>query len=108
MPKLAKISATLKGMSYRLKPDTIREIMELCPAKVELQRDPENIQDPNAIAVFYLEPPHRGVHIGYVDRAVASELAPRIDIGEVEFEEGWLREAFEDGTGDLQLKFRKQ
>lgn len=104
---MREIEATLKGMSYRLKPDTIREAGKLCPIKVTIKRDEENIHDENAIAVFSLEPPLKKIHIGYIDRAVAGELAPRMDKGELEFVEGWLMEVDEDGTGPLSLKFKR-
>lgn len=101
------LETTLKGMNYRLTPDTIREVAELCPVHVELRREPDNIHDENAIAVFCLEKPWRNAQFGYVERAVASELAPRMDQGKVEIVEAWLMEADETGKGPLQIKFKR-
>ena len=104
---MREIKTTLKGMSYRLKPDTIRKIDALTPCKISIRREPTNINDHNAIAVYYLEPPFKGVHIGYVEKLVAAELAPRLDANEIEFVEGWLDEADEDGTGPMRMKFQR-
>ena len=45
---------------------------------LELRRDPANPHDPNAIAVHAAS----GGQIGWVPRALAEELAPRLDAGE--------------------------
>jgi hypothetical protein len=44
---------------------------------LELRRDPANLHDPNAIAVFA-----GADQVGWVPRAVAEEIAPAIDAGE--------------------------
>lgn len=105
MPK--QIETTMKGMNYRLTADTIREVAAMCPIHVELRREPDNIHDENAIAVFCLEKPWRNAQFGYVERAVSSELGPRMDQGKVEIVEAWLMEADESGEGPLQIKFKR-
>jgi hypothetical protein len=45
---------------------------------LELQRDPENEHDANAIAVH---PGDGGEQVGWVPREIAAELAPEIDAG---------------------------
>lgn len=42
-----------------------------------LAREPNNRYDPNAIMVLVL-----GEHVGYVPKALAAKLAPRMDAGE--------------------------
>jgi hypothetical protein len=44
---------------------------------LELRRDPDNAHDPNAIAVHAAA----GEQVGWVPRALASELAPELDAG---------------------------
>lgn len=62
--------------------------------RASLVREPRNPADPLAVAVWVeddREHPHR---IGYLDRAVAARLAPRIDAGAgvTAVIEGWLDE----------------
>lgn len=45
---------------------------------LELRRDPDNVHDPNAIAVHG----RGGEQLGWVPRELAAELAPLIDAGE--------------------------
>src|SRR3954447_2855771 len=45
---------------------------------LKLRRDPQNPHDPNAIAVHA-----GGEQVGWVPRELASELAPRLDAGEL-------------------------
>lgn len=61
---------------------------------VELHREPGNPSDPWAIAVWALPPVGGAWRIGYLDRAVAARLAPRLDAGErvAVTVEGWLPE----------------
>jgi len=102
-----KIYAVLKGMKYRITPATMKDIADLCPLKVKLERDEENVHDENAIGVFCIERPWKNTHFGYVNREIALELAPRLDAGKVEVTEAWLDEIDEQGEGPLRIKFRK-
>lgn len=60
---------------------------------VELVREPHNPSDPRAVAVWGTSASVRW-RIGYLERAVARRLAPRLDAGEVleATPAGWLPE----------------
>jgi hypothetical protein len=61
---------------------------------VVLLREPENPADPLAVSVWLLEGGRPRWRLGYLDRTVASRIAPRLDAGvEVEAElDGWVEE----------------
>lgn len=61
---------------------------------IELHREPGNPSDPWAVAVWALPPVGGAWRIGYLDRAVAARVAPRLDAGErlAVTVEGWLSE----------------
>lgn len=61
---------------------------------VELIREPANPADPLAIAIWSDDGEGRRWRLGYLDRTVAAQLAPRLDAG-VEVTavlEGWIEE----------------
>lgn len=61
---------------------------------VELVREPGNPADPLAIAVWSEDGEARRWRLGYLDRAVAATLAPRLDAGArvSGVLEGWIEE----------------
>lgn len=73
-----EFSAILRGLSFR--PIDAKAyagtLTEGDPLLIE--REPENAFDPNAIKVLS---PERSLHIGYVAKEVAVELAPLMDEG---------------------------
>lgn len=73
-----EFSAILRGLSFRpidakAYAGTLTEGDSLL-----IEREPENAFDPNAIKVLS---PERSLHIGYVAKEVAVELAPLMDEG---------------------------
>lgn len=50
---------------------------------LELERDPDNPYDPNAIAVFIWPPTEERKQVGYIKAELAAELAPLMDAGQV-------------------------
>lgn len=62
------------GVSFEGRQDTIAGLP--AQAELELQRQPENAKDPNAIAVRY-----GALQIGFLSRGIAAHLAPAIDGG---------------------------
>jgi len=61
---------------------------------VELVREPGNPADPFAIAVWSDDGEGRRWRLGYLDRTVAAQLAPRLDRGAVATAvlQGWIEE----------------
>lgn len=71
--------AGLQYRSYGIWDDVLeREILPALGDRLELQREPDNAHDCNAVRVLW----RNGQHwLGYVPRAVAADLAPRLDAG---------------------------
>lgn len=106
--KMTKMKVPLAGMQYRVTPTTSEEMQRLAPIKAKLVREPDNHYDENAIAVVLLEKPEQNMHVGYLPRAVARLLAPRLDRGEIEVTEAWLLEVFPDESeADVMIRYRK-
>src|SRR5687768_9157194 len=72
------MQAALNGVNFR--PSEIRDIVKaLNPGdELTLERDAENAYDSNAIKVLSEE----GAFLGFVEKDVAAELAPKLDAGE--------------------------
>ena len=64
----------IAGVSFEGRQDTIAGLR--ADASLELQRQPENPYDNNAIAVAY-----GNLHLGFLNRQLAAHLAPAIDAG---------------------------
>jgi hypothetical protein len=104
-----KLDLTLVGMRHHVTVATLREISKVCPLRLVIKREPENLKDENALAVWCKEKPWRDMKFGYVSRQVAAELSPRVDRGKLEFTEVWLTEVDADaGLGEMLVKARKQ
>lgn len=99
---------TCVGLRHRVTPSTLREMASLCPLKIQLQREPENIHDKNAIAVICNEKPWKGMQVGYVPKQTAAELATRIDRGKITLTGGYLN-GIDDvsGIGEMVVTFEK-
>jgi hypothetical protein len=82
-------SVDVVGVGFRMKHDVrvvLDEIVKKKPLRVDLQREPENEYDENAIKVVLSDPRAGqldGHHLGYLGRPVAEVLAPRLDGEEV-------------------------
>lgn len=102
----------LVGVQHRITPSTRRYIRQWVEDNgamiVEFKREPKNVHDENAIAVYAgPENPYRGTKLGYLRRQVAEVLAPKIDKGKIELGTSVLAELDEErGVGNLQVKLR--
>lgn len=78
------------GVTFEGRQETLAALYETQKKSGEplggwLKREPDNRYDPNAIQVFAGSDTDYGlvqVHIGYIPKAVAAQLAPRMDTGE--------------------------
>lgn len=103
-----KMKLTLVGVRHRVTPTTMREMQELTPLKIELRREPSNFHDENAVAVYCMEKPWNAMHIGFVARQVAAELAPRMDAGKFEVVSAYLTSLDADaGIGEMDINFNR-
>jgi hypothetical protein len=92
------------GMNYRVTPSVRRFMVSHLPIRVSIEREPDNPEDSNAIAVtvFDKEIPYNKLKIGYLRRQVAAVWAPAIDEGTLKIHKTYLIEIdVEDGTGEL-------
>lgn len=104
-----QMEITCVGLRHRVTPSTLREMSSLAPLKIHLRRDHDNHHDENAVAVICDEKPWKGMHIGYVPRQTAAELAPRIDSGKITFTGGYLNTVDdESGIGEMVVGFEKR
>lgn len=90
--KPTEIHFTVVGLDYYLTPGRLDEITELLPLSVELDREPQNLEDKNAVAVKVIEKPYNGYKIGYLPRAVAEAISPKLKKGKMRVAEAWLTE----------------
>jgi hypothetical protein len=105
---MRKIEIPLVGVHYRVTLTAIKNLEKAVPISCRFEREPDNQYDFNAIAVYLVEPPWKNLQIGYVARAVAAEIAPRMDKGQFHVLEAWVTVInTEDGTGELQVKWAK-
>jgi len=81
------------------------------PFPVELEREPDNEYDPNAIKVnihakMKLTKLH-GKQLGYLRKEVAALLAPKLDAGSIEPVKLWITEVDpRAGEAELSCRFR--
>jgi hypothetical protein len=83
----------VRGYAFAAVPPPRTAVME-AGTPVVLLREPANPADPLAVAVWLLEGDRPRWRLGYLDRTVASRIAPRLDAG-VELEavlDGWIEE----------------
>lgn len=83
----------VRGYAFAAVPPPSTAVLE-AGAPVALIREPENPADPLAVGVWLLEAGRPRWRLGYLDRTVASRIAPRLDAG-VEVDavlDGWVEE----------------
>jgi hypothetical protein len=106
--KERKMELTCVGMRHHVTPHTLREMSELTPLRVRLKRDKDNLHDENAISVYCDEKPWKDLHVGYVPRLTAMEVAPKMDAGKIRFTGGYLLTVDADvGMGEMSVLFEK-
>ncbi len=81
MSEKRTVKLTVVGMQYRVTMETRKALAARLPVRVHIEREPDNEHDPNAIKVILEAEPWEGFHIGYINRASASALAPLLDSG---------------------------
>jgi hypothetical protein len=103
-----KMTIPLRGLVYRITVTTREQLAEMAPVRLRFEREPNNSHDPNAIAVFAMEPPKKSNwHIGYVPKEIAALLAPKLDNGTVHIESVWLTEVEpESGEAEMDVFFK--
>jgi hypothetical protein len=104
---MKKLQLEVVGLSYRLTTATVDDLSDAVPLKCELVREPDNEADTNAIKVVVMEKPFEKFHIGYIRRASATEIAPRMDKGKFPKHEAWLIAVDEEANkATLLVKFK--
>jgi hypothetical protein len=104
---VVEMELSVVGLGYRMTPATMAKIAADCPLQARLVREPKNAHDENAVAVWLQEKPYN-FHIGYLPRAVAAAIAPKLDSGEVEIVEAWVSSVDVIHTsGEIVVKARK-
>ena len=105
--KLRTLDLTVVGLGYRVTPAKMEAIAADAPLAAKLVREPENMHDRNAVAVYLNEKPYTELHFGYLSRTVAAELAPRLDAG-MEIAEAWVLSVdMIESEAELQVKARR-
>jgi hypothetical protein len=92
-PSLTAFHTPVRGYAFAAVPPPRTAVMEP-GTPVMLIREPENPADALAVGVWLLEGAHPRWRLGYLDRTVASRIAPRLDAG-VSVEavlDGWVEE----------------
>ncbi|MBV8374340.1 MAG: DEAD/DEAH box helicase, partial [Candidatus Eremiobacteraeota bacterium] len=70
----ARFFSKIAGVSFEGRQDVIAGLRP--DAELDLRREPTNVHDSNAIAVYY-----GGLQLGYVKKGIAAHIAPLIDAG---------------------------
>ena len=92
-PSLPAFHTPVRGYAFAAVPPPRAAVLE-AGTPVALLREPENPADALAVSVWLLEDGRPRWRLGYLDRTVASRIAPRMDAGlEVEAVlDGWIEE----------------
>lgn len=111
IPKKPKeVEITVVGLAYRVTPSTLQLLAGKLPFPVELEREPENEHDENAIKVVvvkYFSHKFNDFHIGYAPKGVASVWAPALDAGKLTIAEAWITGIdVDEGTATMLVKAR--
>jgi hypothetical protein len=88
-----KMNFSVVGIQYRVTKPTRRMIRDHLPFKVELEREPTNNHDPNALKVViakHFDNPYARMHLGYVRKQRAGMLSPALDAGKAQIHEAWV------------------
>lgn len=100
-----KIEATLVGMNYRLTLKTIEQIEQELPVRCQLEREPKNPHDENAIKVLLKFGNWKNLHLGYIAKETAKVIAPAMDAGTFRNKDAWLITVDIDaGRGEMLLR----
>jgi HIRAN domain len=99
--KTLQYEFTVVGLDHNITKFVQGKLGEYLPLKAELEREPDNSADENAIAVRVHA--KSDLKIGYLRRQVAKVLAPGFDDGSVSLKSAKLTEINDDGTGTLQI-----
>jgi hypothetical protein len=113
MPKQRTWSfdCTVVGLQFRWKMTGRETLARSVPFPVELEREPDNKVDPNAIKVniaakFKLTA-LRGRQLGYLRREIAEMLAPHLDSGRTVPLKLWVTEVRpNDGEASMSCRFK--
>jgi len=92
-PSLPAFHTPIRGYAFAAVPPPRTAVLE-AGTEVMLLREPENPADALAVAVWLLENGRPRWRMGYLDRTVASRIAPRLDDGMVldAVLDGWVEE----------------
>lgn len=92
-PSLPAFHTPVRGYAFAAVPPPRSAVLEP-GTPVVLLREPENPADPLAVGVWLLESGRPRWRLGYLDRTVASRIAPRMDAGEAVDAtlDGWVEE----------------
>lgn len=107
-----RFQTTVVGMQYRVSMSARRMIRswvtEHGTMDVYLAREPDNPKDENAIKVVAREKPYRGIHLGYVPRAVSEIYATALDNLKVRIIDSYITAVQpEEGTATLHLEVKR-
>lgn len=104
MPR-KRLVVSVVGMHYRLTPSTLKLLSRDLPLLCELQREPDNPHDSNAVKIVVIEGKKQGMHLGYIARATATVVAEAMDDDDWPYTEAWLTSVdIPEGSGELLLK----
>lgn len=113
MPKQRTWSfeATVVGLQFRWKMSGRETLARSVPFPVELEREPDNKVDENAIKVNiagnYKLTALRGRQLGYLRKEIAAMLAPRLDAGHISPVKLWVTEVRpREGEATLAVRFK--
>ena len=89
-----EIELTVVGLQFRWTKSGREVLARSCPFPVDLEREPDNKHDENAVKVViaadYKLKKLRGKHLGYLRRQAAEQMAPRLDRGTLEVVKLWV------------------
>lgn len=109
--KTFTVELSVVGLKFRMKKDVQRVVAGMVPFNVEIERDPGNQWDANAIKVTIADPKLGeldGKFIGFFRRGVASQLAAKLDDGEIEPDTFIITAIYaDDGEADCKATFLK-
>ncbi len=104
---------TVIGLKFRFKRqgrEMIQRMLDKHEIKgMQLEREPDNPADPNAIKVLLPFRILEGAHLGYLRREAAEVLAPRLDDGSLKVVSATLYELDERddyNSGQMVVRFR--
>jgi len=110
-PRTLGIELTCVGLQFRWTKNGRETLARSCPFPVDLEREPDNKHDENAVKVViaadYKLKKLRGKHLGYLRRQAAEHMAPRLDAGTLEVVKLWVTDIDPAmGEATIAAKFR--